>query len=261
MMQAGVQVFLVLLLGHFLADFLLQPAWVAGNEKKSLAAMLARAAIRLAACLLLLSLFVPGVLHRPVVYLILLGLIAAHGLFDVAKLLITRRKPGFDGARLFLLDQFLPVFAIVIASDVLAGVHLCGFLRSTAIPESVRTKILAVAVVYVGVVIVSGYLIRYLTRSLSQRVQEEAPGDDGDLKNAGLYIGWLERFLVLTAILIQSPALVGLILTGKSIARFPELKHPRFAEYFLIGTFLSLSLAVLGGIILLKVIWGNVSLK
>ena len=31
--------------------------------------------------------------------------------------------------------------------------------------------------------------------------------------------------------------MVGLILTGKSIARFPELKE-RFAEYFLIGTLL-----------------------
>jgi hypothetical protein len=52
-----------------------------------------------------------------------------------------------------------------------------------------------------------------------------------------MYIGWLERFLVVTAILVQSPSMVGLILTGKSIARFPELKE-RFAEYFLIGTLL-----------------------
>jgi hypothetical protein len=51
------------------------------------------------------------------------------------------------------------------------------------------------------------------------------------------HIGWLQRFLVVTAMLVQSPSLVGLILTGKSIAKFPELKE-RFAEYFLIGTLL-----------------------
>jgi DsbC/DsbD-like thiol-disulfide interchange protein len=45
-----------------------------------------------------------------------------------------------------------------------------------------------------------------------------------------------------TAIVVQSPSIVGLILTGKSIARFPELKE-RFAEYFLIGTLLSIGLA------------------
>ena len=62
------------------------------------------------------------------------------------------------------------------------------------------------------------------------------PGESAEqVENAGMYIGWLERFLVVTAILVQSPSMVGLILTGKSIARFPELKE-RFAEYFLIGT-------------------------
>jgi hypothetical protein len=64
-----------------------------------------------------------------------------------------------------------------------------------------------------------------------------------------MYIGWLERFLVVIGILMQSPSMVGLILTGKSVARCPELKE-RFAEHFLIGTFLSMGLAVLGGLVL-----------
>ena len=54
--------------------------------------------------------------------------------------------------------------------------------------------------------------------------------------------------------------MVGLILTGKSIARFPEFKE-RFAEYFLIGTLLSISLAVLGGLVLAKLWYGTASLK
>jgi hypothetical protein len=70
--------------------------------------------------------------------------------------------------------------------------------------------------------------------------------------NCGCYIGWLERFLVLTALVLQSPSTVGLILTAKSVVRYPELKSLNFAEYFLIGTLLSVSLAVVGGIILLK---------
>jgi len=50
--------------------------------------------------------------------------------------------------------------------------------------------------------------------------------------------------------------MVGLVLTGESIARFPELKE-RFAEYFLIGTLLSVGLAVLGGRVLVQLWYGN----
>lgn len=45
---------------------------------------------------------------------------------------------------------------------------------------------------------------------------------------------------------------MGLILTAKSIARYPEFKSERFAEYFLIGTLLSISLAVSGAVLLSK---------
>jgi hypothetical protein len=81
-----------------------------------------------------------------------------------------------------------------------------------------------------------------------------------ELENAGMYIGWLERFLVLTSLILQSPATVGLILTAKSIARYPELKSVRFAEYFLIGTLLSVTLGILGGLVLLKAFYGTVAL-
>ena len=104
-----------------------------------------------------------------------------------------------------------------------------------------------------------GYLIRYLTRNLSAGIETSGETTE-EVENAGMYIGWLERFLVVTAILVQSPSLVGLILTGKSIARFPELKA-KFAEYFLIGTLLSVALAVVGGLVLAKLWYGTISLK
>jgi len=99
-----------------------------------------------------------------------------------------------------------------------------------------------VPVIYVGVVFGGGYLIRFLVRFLAGRSKEPFDGEYSEqLQNAGLYIGWLERFMVVTALLLQSPATVGLILTAKSIARYPEFKSERFAEYFLIGTLLSIS--------------------
>jgi len=120
-------------------------------------------------------------------------------------------------------------------------------------------RVLEAGIVYVAVVFAGGYLIRYLTRNLSAGIEKRGETAE-QVKNAGMYIGWLERFLVVTAILVQSPSMVGLILTGKSIARFPELKE-RFAEYFLIGTLLSIGLAVLGGLVLVQLWYGTMSLK
>jgi len=66
---------------------------------------------------------------------------------------------------------------------------------------------------------------------------------------------------VRSALVFQAPATVGLILTAKSIVRFPELKDLRFAEYSLIGTLLSLSVALLGGMALVWILYGTLSLK
>ena len=92
-------------------------------------------------------------------------------------------------------------------------------------------------------------------------MKTHSPEKTGEqLQNAGLYIGWLERFLVLTALLLQSPAIVGLIMTAKAIARYPEFKSERFAEYFLIGTLLSISMALVGGAFLSKLLFDQVRL-
>jgi hypothetical protein len=125
--------------------------------------------------------------------------------------------------------------------------------------RAIPNKFLAVPVIYVGVVFGGGYLIRFLVRSLAEGVKSHSQEKATEqLQDAGLYIGWLERFLVITALLLQSPATVGLILTAKSIARYPEFKSEHFAEYFLIGTLLSISMALLGGALLAKLLFGQV---
>jgi hypothetical protein len=115
-------------------------------------------------------------------------------------------------------------------------------------------------VVYILVIFGGGYLIRELIRPLWREEPGQKTKEHEEVINAGLYIGWLERFLVLTALFLQSPGTVGFILAAKSIARYPELKSVRFAEYFLIGTLLSLTIAISGAIVLLKALYGTVAL-
>ncbi len=87
------------------------------------------------------------------------------------------------------------------------------------------------------------------------RKQESAIVDHPD--QTGRWIGILERLIVLSLILNNALGSVAFILTAKSIARFNELHNRDFAEYYLIGTLASTTLAICGGFLLsylLKVI-------
>lgn len=126
-------------------------------------------------------------------------------------------------------------------------------------PTNFWARLGIVAIVYAAVIFLGGYIIRLLTRPLL-RNHPPPPGESSaQLRNAGMYIGWLERFVILTALLLRSPATAGLVLTAKAIARYPEFKQVRFAEYFLIGTLLSISAALVGGAILFKLLYGAVA--
>jgi hypothetical protein len=75
-------------------------------------------------------------------------------------------------------------------------------------------KVLEAGIVYVAVIFAGGFLIRHLTRNLTAGIKKLGETAE-QVENAGRYIGWLERFLVVIAILVQSPSMVGLILYGK----------------------------------------------
>lgn len=70
------------------------------------------------------------------------------------------------------------------------------------------------------------------------------------LRSGGKVIGWLERFLVVTFLLADSYAAIGLVLAAKGFIRYGEIKDAKdqkVAEYVLVGTMLSLSWAVVSG--------------
>lgn len=95
-------------------------------------------------------------------------------------------------------------------------------------------------------------LVPLVTSSLLERNQSMGQMEIGGLKNAGRYIGVLERLLITTLIICWpklDAATIGLIFSAKSIARFPEFKKQHFAEYYLIGTLTSFIVAIAAGII------------
>jgi Protein of unknown function (DUF3307) len=256
--QSMLTTFMALLLAHLLGDFPFQPERIARDKGKSPWSAFAHMAIHYGtawACLL----FFAHISYLSIFnQLILAGYLLVHLTIDVLKYRLIARKPNLDNGNIFLLDQFSHLVTIATAATVLTRSHIVEVIGSLRLSATTKFHILVVAIIYVGVIFGGGYLIRYLTKGLAKGITTESTDQ---LKNAGLYIGWIERLLVITAIAVQSPAIVGLILTGKSIARFPELKESQFAEYFLIGTLMSIALAVLGGLILARMLYGTFSLK
>jgi hypothetical protein len=88
-------------------------------------------------------------------------------------------------------------------------------------------------------------LIRKATAGFTAQIEAEmnaAPARIEGLDKGGLYIGCLERALVMLLILIGQPAGVGFLITAKSILRFGDVKDSgqrKLTEYIIIGTFMS----------------------
>lgn len=191
-------------------------------------------------------------------YVALLSLTIAHLVLDWGKFTLEATERTADSASAFLADQLLHALTILMTACVISRTSIGKLVLDFRQLQSHAEKTLILLVVYVGVIFGGGHLVRYLTKPLFKHDLTITGQSTSELQNAGRYIGWLERFLILTAIMLQSPATIGLILTAKSITRYPELKSVRFAEYFLIGTLLSLSIAIVGGLILLRALYGTI---
>lgn len=60
----------------------------------------------------------------------------------------------------------------------------------------------------------------------------------------GATIGVLERLLIVTLLLVGADAAIGFVIAAKTIARFRLLDDRDFAEYYLLGTLASVSVAI-----------------
>jgi hypothetical protein len=93
----------------------------------------------------------------------------------------------------------------------------------------------------------SNFFIRYFFEVLNlfPRSKSLKTGERIDLKeyNRGRVIGFLERTLIYFFVFNSQYAAIGFIVAAKGVTRFRELEERSFAEYFLIGTLLSVILS------------------
>jgi hypothetical protein len=282
-MTAFAELTVALLVAHAVGDFVLQRRRVIdGKRARAAAAYLEHGAVHLLALLIAWLLFAPLPLASWQAAAALTAIVLTHLMADWIKETTGPNGGPWTGATAYLFDQAFHLGVIVLVSVWLAGPaeSVAGVV---AYWNTVRTDAAVLLAGYLLIVFGAGYLNGMLLQHLapSRGSAEQRPGQpalpaalpanqpnradgtDGSqaaaatvdvgvslgLGNAGLYIGWLERFLMLTAVLLQSPAALGLIVAAKSIFRFDDIRQGRAStEYFLIGTLLSGSQAIAGGL-------------
>ena len=101
---------------------------------------------------------------------------------------------------------------------------------------------------YILVIWPVGIWIGRITKPWRNEIKETS---SQGLEKAGLWIGRLERVLILTFVLLKHFEAIGFLIAAKSILRFGEIRTPncrKEAEYILIGTMISFAIAIILGI-------------
>lgn len=140
--------------------------------------------------------------------------------------------------------------ALTVAGVVTDAGAVVDALRATAHDR----RIVVVAAGGMAAVFLGGALIGAVLHPFAQRVGRK-DSDLHGMENAGRVIGWIERALLYSLVLVGAPGAAALVIAGKSVARFPSFTEERFAEYYVIGSLMSLAVA-LGAALAVRAIIG-----
>lgn len=143
-----------------------------------------------------------------------------------------------ENVKWFLVDQVLHIAVIV------GVVALWCANAEWNIPFGIAPKYIALAVAVIICWKPANILIKLMLNHYSVNVPE-AHSNTGF--NAGALIGNIERWLILTFVIMQRYEALGLLIAAKSIIRFGE-KETTKTEYVLVGTLMSIFIAVFAGL-------------
>lgn len=218
-----------LLLAHFAGDFIFQPhSWVREKELKKHRSLKLYFHVLIHGALIFLLVGDPGF------WLPVLVIVITHYLIDLAK--VAFQKTHNKGSW-FLADQLLHLLVIGI---VWYGVDDTRLIVNTQQAEGIL-------IIFTAALFLTNPASVIIRMVISQWTPDTLHSVNGSLPDAGKFIGFLERLMVLAFILLDHWEAVGFLLAAKSVFRFGNLKesHDRkLTEYVLIGTLLSFAIAI-----------------
>lgn len=242
--------FVLILLAHALADFCLQNDSAVGLKKNSITIQIKHAIILFCVSLLLL---IPFISMKIMILVLLLSL--SHFVIDFAKMQL---DPDNTSLELFITDQILHVFVIIALTPLLNSINLnsyiisvwawivnhYSFLKHISSIDLISYIVLLICYLFTingGAIIVRLFLNKY--NSLKNEPEETNV-------NVGEFIGKLERIIILTLVINGYYSAIGYVIAAKSIARYKKLGDDKqFGEYYLVGTLLSVLIALMFGLI------------
>jgi hypothetical protein len=221
-----------LLLAHLLGDFVLQSnSWANDKATQKLKS------VKLYYHFAVYTLCVFVIVWDWQLWKGLLLLLVFHYLVDIVKVLLQH-----NGNRVawFIIDQILHLAAIVVF-------WLCVSAPQIDLKSIINEKTLVITTAIVFLTIPVSVIIRELTSKWADNL-----GENNSLKDAGKYIGMLERILIFIFIILNRWDAIGFLLAAKSVFRFGDLKEAKdlkLTEYMLIGTLLSFGIAIVTGLL------------
>ena len=236
-----------LLVAHFLADFVLQTDYICSGkkgERKSGSPFSNKFTKYLIHIL-------HSAIHAGVSYVLVAEwnnwivpsvIFTTHLIIDLIK--YKSKDSSLNG---FIIDQIIHLFIILILWGVLYG-------DSSSISQwwcKTYLRNLNIWVIFIGYLILLKPTSVLLGRFISRWTPDES--SEQSLPNAGKWIGYLERILILTFIITDNIGGIGFLLAAKSIFRFGDLskaKDIKITEYVLIGTLTSFTIAIMVGLLL-----------
>jgi hypothetical protein len=162
-------------------------------------------------------------------------------------------------AALFVLDQIVHLvvmvwaWALFLFNAPLTSIWVDGATRVMSGPGWDPDVVHRIALVSVVVIILLIVNVRGGSLLVGQLVRPRAvvgfdprvdPPTTGSPARVGEAIGVLERLLIVTFVLTGAEAAVGFVIAAKTLARFKQLDDRGFAEYYLLGTLASVSVAI-----------------
>ncbi|HBK4767500.1 DUF3307 domain-containing protein [Serratia liquefaciens] len=246
-----------LLVVHLLADFPLQPrSWVEDKARHRARSrfLLLHALLHgvLAAWVVAGFALLHGGLSSGQVLTALLVIAISHWLIDLLKVTLLTR---ISQAGSFLLDQglHLTVIALLWLSLTPNAHGLLSALGAAIADWQAGLIVVTYLVIYMPM----GVLIGQLLAHWAPLMPPSAKADNDSLLRAGKQIGYLERTLILTFVLIGQIPAVGFLLAAKSIFRFGDLRQSddkMRTEYVLLGTLFSFTLTIMLGLLVKKML-------
>lgn len=231
----SISILLRLLLAHIMADFFLQTdklCRMKRDGKNKWTALSLHCAIHATLAYLFVSQWANWMIPTVI--------FATHFLTDWLKTSFMK-----DSIRTFLTDQAIHL-AVIIALW-LCCVRGALFDNIPFISVFSSLDLWASAIGYALMLKPSSVFLNLLLKRWEVDIKDKS------LPDAGKWIGYLERILILTFILTGNIEGVGFLLAAKSIFRFGDLtnaKDIKVTEYVMIGTLASFTIAIASGFLL-----------